>query len=56
MPISAGVCIFQPGSVKIGGTWQLAQLAFPLKIALPRAAMTESNEFVGGFGAAMPSW
>jgi hypothetical protein len=35
MPISSGVCMFQPGSVKSGGTWQRAHRASPAKSALP---------------------
>ena len=31
MPISAAVCMFQPGSVKSGGTWQLAQLGLAVE-------------------------
>ena len=31
MPISAAVCIGQPGSVKSGGTWQVAHCALPLE-------------------------
>ena len=35
MPISVGSCRFQPGSVKSGGTWQVAHAPCPSKIALP---------------------
>ena len=38
MPISAAVCIGQPGSLKVGGTWQVAQRALPLNSFSPQAA------------------
>jgi hypothetical protein len=50
MPISFGVCKFQPGSVKIGGTWQLAHLALVLKIVYPRVAASRLKLSGGGFG------
>ena len=37
MPISSGGCRVHPGSVNIGGTWQLAHWALPLNIAWPRS-------------------
>ena len=52
MPISAAVCMFQPGSVKIGGTWHVAQRALPLKTSLPRARRPRIEAAArGGTGA-----
>ncbi len=52
-PISAGVCRFHPGSVKIGGTWHVAHFALPLKTSIPRPAPFASKLPVGGVGAGM---
>ena len=43
MPISPGVCMFHPGSVNIGGTWQVAHCAFSLNRSPPRLAEWPSN-------------
>jgi hypothetical protein len=56
IPISAAVCIFQPGSVKSGGTWLVAQRPAPLNTSLPAAAAPASKLFGGGAGAGMDSW
>ena len=56
MPISAAVCVFQPGSVKSGGTWHCAQVALPRKSASPRAAAAASKLPAGGRGAGIASW
>jgi hypothetical protein len=37
MPISPGACRLFPGSVKSGGTWQVAHFDGPLKTILPRS-------------------
>ena len=50
MPISEARCRLWPGSVKIGGTWQLAQLAAPLKTSFPRSAAIGSNEPAAAVG------
>ena len=55
IPISAAVCIGQPGSVNRGGTWQRLQSALPLNTACPRAAAAGSKLPGGGFGAARAS-
>ena len=56
MPISAAVCMFQPGSVNSGGTWQVAHFALPLNSASPRAAAAASKLPAGGVGAGSASW
>ena len=56
MPISAAVCIGQPGSVNIGGTWHSAQRALPLNTTLPRRAASASKLPAGGGGALSASW
>ena len=56
MPISAAVCMFQPGSVYSGGTWQPAHRALPLNSALPRFAAVALKLPVGGRGGASASW
>jgi len=55
MPISAGVCMFQPGSVNSGGTWQRAQSPLPLNTAAPRSAALASKLPAAGFGARIAS-
>ena len=55
MPISSAVCRFQPGSVKIGGTWQVAHLALSLNRASPRSAAALSKAPSGGFGVGSES-
>src|ERR1051326_6363913 len=42
---------FQPGWVKIGGTWPVAPSAGPSNSFLPAAAMAALNEPGGGLGA-----
>ena len=57
MPISAGVCMFQPGSVKSGGTWQVAQRALPSKSVLPRVGRRGVEAArAAASGAASASW
>jgi hypothetical protein len=56
MPISAPVCMFQPGSVNSGGTWQRAQSALPLNTSWPRFAAERSKLPFGGAGGASASW
>ena len=55
MPISSAVWRFQPGSVKIGGTWQVAHLALLLKRASPFAAAALSKVPSGGLGVGSES-
>ena len=55
MPISAGVCRFQPGSVNSGGTWQVAHSALP-RNSLPAGGGGRVEGAGGGFGAARASW
>jgi hypothetical protein len=57
IPISSGVCMFQPGSVKSGGTWQVTHLplSLPSNTVLPRAAAALKLPS-GGCGAGMASW
>src|SRR5688572_32073753 len=50
MPISSGVCRLRPGSVKSGGTWQVAHLALPSKTALPACAAARSKLPAGAAG------
>ena len=42
MPISSAVCMFQPGSVNSGGTWQAAQFALFANTFAPRFAAFQS--------------
>src|SRR5215467_4867891 len=42
---------FQPGSVKIGGTWHVEHSAGPSNSALPLAAIAALNDPAGGLGA-----
>ena len=56
MPISSPRCMLNPGSVKVGGTWQVEHAAGPMNSFLPRAAAAASNVPFGGFGAASASW
>src|SRR5215472_11622126 len=51
MPIWFPVTRFQPGSVKIGGTWHVEHSAGPSNSALPAAAIAGLNEPGGGLGA-----
>ena len=51
MPISSGVCRFQPGSVKSGGTWQVGALRLAVEDALAARAAAASKLPAGGFGA-----
>src|SRR5215813_338959 len=51
MPIWLPGCRFQPGSVKIGGTWHVEHSACPSNSFLPRAAAAGSNDPGGGAGA-----
>ena len=55
MPISAGVCMFQPGSVYSGGTWHAAQRAFPLKSSSP-GFVERANGLRSSTGAGIASW
>jgi hypothetical protein len=48
--------MFQPGSVKSGGTWHVAHRPEPLNTALPAAAEAASNDPRGGSGAGIESW
>ena len=57
MPISAAVCMFQPGSVKSGGTWHVAQRAAAVEHApCPSRAARASKLPRGGVGAGIESW
>ena len=56
IPISAGVCMFQPGSVKSGGTWHVAHAAFPAKSIRPRPAEAALKLPFDGAGAGIASW
>ena len=51
MPISSAACMFQPGSVKVGGTWQVAHWALFSNTTLPCSAALWSKLSTGGFGA-----
>ena len=51
MPISSGVWRFQPGSVKIGGVWQVAHAALPANSVSPRTAAAPSKLPAGASGA-----
>src|SRR5215469_1548408 len=51
MPTALGGTRFQPGWVKIGGTWHVEHCAGPSNSALPRAAAAGSNDPGGGAGA-----
>src|SRR5215470_4179199 len=51
MPIWFPVTRFQPGWVKIGGTWHVEHCAAPSNSALPRAAAMGLNDPFGGAGA-----
>jgi|SRR5579864_5199127 len=55
-PISLGACRLFPGSVKSGGTWQLAQFVLPSKIAFPRTDASSLKLLSWGFGAGIASW
>ena len=49
--VSAGACMLKPGSVNVGGTWQVAQVPLPAKIAFPRLAAARLKLPFGGLGA-----
>jgi len=53
MPNSAGVCRLCPGSVKSGGTWQVAHFPLSLKTSFPRSAAPLPKLPAGAFGAGM---
>src|SRR5207248_2732624 len=51
MPTALDGTRFQPGWVKIGGTWHVAHSAGPSNSFLPAAAIAALNEPGGGLGA-----
>ena len=57
MPISAAVCMFQPGSVNERRHVAASRTcALPSNSALPRAAAAASKLPAGGVGAGSASW
>ena len=53
IPISSGLCRFQPGSVNKGDVWQVEHFALFSKSVLPRSAADSSKLPLGGTGADM---
>jgi hypothetical protein len=45
------VCIGQPGSLNVGGTWHPAHFPLPLNTSLPRLAASALKKLAGGGGA-----